>query len=73
MADRAGAPRVVLVHFRAELQDRIDRVCAGRPGAIAGRPGLAIEVVADRTAARDRGPASGSHAPAEGMTSIRIV
>ncbi|HUQ79097.1 MAG TPA: MBL fold metallo-hydrolase [Patescibacteria group bacterium] len=44
MADRAGVPRVVLVHFRAELQDRIERACAARPGALAGRPGLRIEV-----------------------------
>lgn len=46
MADAAGAARVVLVHFRAELQERIDRACAARPGAIAGRPGLTIDVVA---------------------------
>jgi ribonuclease BN (tRNA processing enzyme) len=44
MADRAGVTRVVLVHFRAELQERIDRLCAGRPGAIAGRPGLRLDV-----------------------------
>ncbi|MBA2719973.1 MAG: MBL fold metallo-hydrolase [Chloroflexi bacterium] len=47
MADKAGVPRVVLVHFRAELQERIDRACVARPGAIAGRPGLQVEVVAD--------------------------
>ena len=29
MADRAGAERVVLVHFRAELQERIDRALRG--------------------------------------------
>lgn len=44
MADRAGARQVVLVHFRAELQERIDRVCAARPGALAGRPGLVVDV-----------------------------
>jgi ribonuclease BN (tRNA processing enzyme) len=44
MADRAGAAQVVLVHFRAELQERIDRVCAARPGALAGRPGLVVEI-----------------------------
>jgi len=48
MADRAGVPRVVLVHFRAELQDRIDRACAARRGAIAGRPGLSIDVTKSR-------------------------
>jgi ribonuclease BN (tRNA processing enzyme) len=46
MADRAGAGRVVLVHFRAELKDRIERACAARPGAMAGRPGMSIEVTA---------------------------
>jgi ribonuclease BN (tRNA processing enzyme) len=49
MADEAGVPRIVLVHFRAELQERIDRACAARPGAIAGRPGL--EVLVERSAA----------------------
>lgn len=44
MADRAGVERVVLVHFRAELQERVDAACAARPGAIAGRPGLQVEV-----------------------------
>jgi len=44
MADRAGAAQVVLVHFRAELRDRIDGACAKRPGAVGGRPGLRIEV-----------------------------
>jgi ribonuclease BN (tRNA processing enzyme) len=49
MADRAGAPQVVLVHFRAELRQRIDAACAHRPGAIAGRPGLRVEVTAGRS------------------------
>ena len=44
MADQAGVPRIVLVHFRAELQQRIDEACATRPGAMAGRPGLQVEV-----------------------------
>jgi ribonuclease BN (tRNA processing enzyme) len=44
MADRAEAGQVVLVHFRAELQERIDRVCAARPGALAGRPGLVVDI-----------------------------
>jgi len=60
MADRAAARKVVLVHFRAELRDRIDGACAARPGAIAGRPGLRIEVsAADRT-----GDAGSEPAPA---------
>ena len=62
MADRAAARKVVLVHFRAELRDRIDGACAARPGAIAGRPGLRIEVsAADRTGdAGDESPAPAS-------------
>ena len=65
MADRAGAGRVVLVHFRAELQERIDRICAARPGAMAGRPGLAIEVEAATPATRDGRDGHGS-GPADG-------
>lgn len=62
MADRAAARKVVLVHFRAELRDRIDGACAARPGAIAGRPGLRIEVsAADRTG--DAGPEPAPAAP----------
>ncbi len=45
MADRAGAGQAVLVHFRAELRERIEAACAHRPGAIAGRPGLSLDVV----------------------------
>ena len=44
MASHAGVPRTVLVHFRAELRDRVDAACARRPGAIAGRPGLVVEL-----------------------------
>jgi ribonuclease BN (tRNA processing enzyme) len=44
MAARAGVPRTILVHFRANLRDRVERACAGRPGAHAGRPGLVVEV-----------------------------
>lgn len=46
MADRAGAAQVVLVHYRAELRPRIDAACAHRRGAIAGEPGLRVDVVA---------------------------
>ncbi len=67
MADRAGVTQVVLVHFRAELQERIDRICANRPGAMAGRPGLAIEVNAASSAELDR------RAPADGLLGARIV
>jgi ribonuclease BN (tRNA processing enzyme) len=58
MANRAGARQIVLVHFRAELQERVDRVCASRPGAVGGRPGLVVEVA--RSAPT---PADGSGAP----------
>ena len=76
MADRAGAGRVVLVHFRAELQDRIDRVCAGRPGAMAGRPGLSIDVSAASRVAAASDARDGSTGPvtaADGLTGVRIV
>lgn len=59
MADRAGAAKVVLVHFRAELRPRIDGACAARPGAVAGYPGLRIDVEARHArsdAARDSRP-----------------
>ena len=62
MADRAGAAQVVLVHFRAELQERIDRVCAARPGALAGRPGLVVEIAP--TAARRAGGLGGGSSAA---------
>ncbi len=61
MADRAGVPQAVLVHFRAELQERIDRACAGRPGALSGRPGLVVEVT---PAAAGRGAIGGGPAAA---------
>jgi ribonuclease BN (tRNA processing enzyme) len=81
MADRAGAGRIVLVHFRAELQERIEHDCAARPGAMAGRPGHSIDVTAaGRTAPADApapdgslegGPASLT--PADGLGGVRIV
>ncbi len=60
MADQAAAERVVLVHFRAELRDRIERACASRPGAVAGYPGLQIEVTG-----RDETTAIGPDATAD--------
>jgi ribonuclease BN (tRNA processing enzyme) len=44
MAARAGVPRTILVHYRANLRDRVERACAGRPGAQPGRPGLVVEI-----------------------------
>jgi ribonuclease BN (tRNA processing enzyme) len=44
MAARAGVPQTILVHYRAELRDRVERACARRPGAQPGRPGLVVEV-----------------------------
>jgi len=46
MANAADAGQVVLVHFRQELRDRVDGACASRPGAIAGAPGLRVDVTA---------------------------
>jgi ribonuclease BN (tRNA processing enzyme) len=62
MADQAAAERVVLVHFRAELRDRIERACAARPGATAGYPGLRIDVVG-RQAASTTSPAQVAQQP----------
>jgi ribonuclease BN (tRNA processing enzyme) len=78
MADRAGVAQVVLVHFRAELQERIDRLCTARPGAMAGRPGLAIEVVAaQRDADVIADPVDGAEldgrTPTDSLVNIRIV
>ena len=53
MADRANAREVVLVHFRAELQERIERACAARPGALPGRPGLVVDIVPGEVRASD--------------------
>jgi ribonuclease BN (tRNA processing enzyme) len=44
MGIRADAEQIVLVHYRAELRDRIEAACAARLGAIGGRPGLRVEV-----------------------------
>ncbi len=76
MADRAGVARVVLVHFRAELQERIDRICAARPGAVAGRPGLSIEVSAAEREASAAGAAADveidGRSPSDGLLGARI-
>jgi ribonuclease BN (tRNA processing enzyme) len=44
MGVRAGVPRTVVVHYPADLRDRIDAACARTPGAIAGQAGLVIDV-----------------------------
>ena len=59
MADRADVEGIVLVHYRAELQGRIDAACAARPGAIAGHPGLRIEVTKRDPLARIPGAPEG--------------
>lgn len=64
MADRAGCPRVVLVHFRADLQERVDRACAARPGALSGRPGLVVDIAARAAATAAARP--GESEPAGG-------
>ena len=72
MADRAGCPRVVLVHFRADLQERIDRACAARPGAMSGRPGLVVELGA-RSGAPAIRPAGSEPAGGGGAEAALIV
>jgi ribonuclease BN (tRNA processing enzyme) len=76
MADRAGVAQVVLVHFRAELQERIDRICTARPGAMAGRPGLSVEVSAtgrESTAAAAVADVElDGRSPSEGLLGARI-
>ena len=66
MASHAGVPRTVLVHFRAELRDRVDAACARRAGALPGRPGLVVEVgpAPEVAPAGDGMPAAGT--PADG-------
>jgi ribonuclease BN (tRNA processing enzyme) len=44
IAERSGTPRAILVHYRADLHDRVVAACARRPGAMAGRPGMSVEV-----------------------------
>jgi ribonuclease BN (tRNA processing enzyme) len=44
VAVRAGVPRTVLVHFRADLRHRVDAACSRQPGAIGGHPGLVIAI-----------------------------
>jgi hypothetical protein len=46
MAVRAGVPRAVLVHFRADLRHRVDAACSRLTGAIGGHPGLVIDIEA---------------------------
>jgi ribonuclease BN (tRNA processing enzyme) len=41
---RAAVLRTVLVHYPADLRDRIEAACARIPGAIVGQAGLVIEV-----------------------------
>ncbi|HEY8989539.1 MAG TPA: MBL fold metallo-hydrolase [Candidatus Limnocylindrales bacterium] len=56
IADRAGVAQTVLVHFRADLRDRIESTCARRVGAIPGYPGLIVDVGSPATRSiRNRG------------------
>jgi len=66
MASHAGVPRTVMVHFRAELRGRVDAACARRPGALAGRPGLVVDLgPAAEAAPGGEGP-PGARTPADG-------
>jgi ribonuclease BN (tRNA processing enzyme) len=55
MGARAGARQTVLVHYRPQNQSAIVEACAGRSDAIPGRPGLVVEVGADRLRGNGRG------------------
>jgi len=57
MAVRAEAGQIVLAHYRAELRDRIDGACAAQPGAVAGHPGLRIDVQPEHRWSDDPRPA----------------
>jgi ribonuclease BN (tRNA processing enzyme) len=63
---RSGVPRTVLVHYPANLRDRIDALCARTPGAIAGQAGLVIEVGRP-------GPERAAAPPAKGPIGGRAV
>jgi len=60
MAARAGVPKTVLVHFRAELRERVEAACGRRIGAVGGRPGLVIEVGRPAHAGSTASPPSGA-------------
>src|SRR5262245_15448914 len=49
MGARAGATKTVLVHYRPQNTAAIMEATAGRTDAVAGRPGMVLEVGADRT------------------------
>lgn len=45
IAERAGAGRTVLVHYRSANREALEKACAARGGgAIVGRPGLVLEL-----------------------------
>ena len=67
MADRAGVEDVVLVHFRADLQERIDALCVRRPGTLSGHPGLRVEVNRARTGGSGREESSAPSPLASGI------
>src|SRR5207247_8189208 len=60
MAARAGVPKAVLVHFRADLRERVEAACGRRTGAIGGRPGLVVEVGRPARASSAAAPSSGA-------------
>jgi ribonuclease BN (tRNA processing enzyme) len=63
MGRRAGATKTVLVHYRPQNTEAILAATAGRSDAVAGRPGMVLEVGADRSVeghGRDRRAAGGS-------------
>ncbi|HEX3428303.1 MAG TPA: MBL fold metallo-hydrolase, partial [Candidatus Limnocylindrales bacterium] len=58
MATRADVPQTVLVHYRANLLERVEAACARRPGAQPGHPGLIVNLPDRRRDARRDGAAT---------------
>jgi ribonuclease BN (tRNA processing enzyme) len=46
IGERAGAGRTILVHYRSENRETVLAACLSRDRAVAGRPGLVLDVVA---------------------------
>jgi ribonuclease BN (tRNA processing enzyme) len=63
MGARAGATTTVLVHYRPQNTAAIMEATADRTDAIAGRPGLVLEVGADRSVESHRLAGPGAVAP----------
>jgi ribonuclease BN (tRNA processing enzyme) len=67
VATRAGVARTILVHYPAELRDRIDAACARVPGAIAGQSGMVIEIATRSDARAPTTRAANASIPVRGV------